>query len=392
MKHWQKLAMLVIAFAILFGNVQTGIARELARITLLDSLEMSGASCLEVKVVENFAYTTGVGSCLRIIDVSDPTNIVLVGSYDRSETPFTMGIAVANGYAYIAAQYEGLVVIDVAIPAAPQYVRTVLLPGATTAFAVSGNRLFTAQWNAPNVILDITDPSNPIAIGTCPYGWSYEVASAGSNLLVANDYSLDICDVSNPQLAVPLGQFSTEYGTRALECRDNLLYMVNLTSGLHILDISNPNYPIQLSNVDGNETPTDIALSNDYACVTDLTQGLFVYSVTDASNPQLAGQVPIFDLPYGVFVVGEILYVACQTGGLQIYSVVSAFCGDTDGSNSVTISDAVYLINYIFSGGPAPNPLLAGDVDCSDAVTISDAVYLINYIFSSGSVPCAACP
>ncbi len=67
-------------------------------------------------------------------------------------------------------------------------------------------------------------------------------------------------------------------------------------------------------------------------------------------------------------------------------------CGDADGSSIVTISDAVYLINYIFSGGPAPNPLLAGDADCSAAVTISDAVYLINYIFAGGPVPCAACP
>jgi len=67
-------------------------------------------------------------------------------------------------------------------------------------------------------------------------------------------------------------------------------------------------------------------------------------------------------------------------------------CGDADGSGTVTISDAVYLINYIFSGGPAPNPLLSGDADCSGAVTISDAVYLINYIFSGGPAPCSACP
>ncbi len=67
-------------------------------------------------------------------------------------------------------------------------------------------------------------------------------------------------------------------------------------------------------------------------------------------------------------------------------------CGDADGSDNVTISDAVYLINYIFSGGPAPDPLLAGDADCSSSVTISDAVALINYIFSGGSAPCAACP
>ncbi len=67
-------------------------------------------------------------------------------------------------------------------------------------------------------------------------------------------------------------------------------------------------------------------------------------------------------------------------------------CGDADGSTAVSISDAVYLINYIFAGGPAPNPLLAGDADCSSAVSISDAVYLINYIFAGGPAPCAACP
>lgn len=67
-------------------------------------------------------------------------------------------------------------------------------------------------------------------------------------------------------------------------------------------------------------------------------------------------------------------------------------CGDADGSSSVTISDVVYLINYIFAGSPAPNPLLAGDADCSGTVNVSDAVYLINYIFGGGSAPCSACP
>lgn len=67
-------------------------------------------------------------------------------------------------------------------------------------------------------------------------------------------------------------------------------------------------------------------------------------------------------------------------------------CGDADGSQVVSISDAVFLINYIFAGGPAPNPILRGDVDCSGSTSISDAVYLINYIFAGGPVPCAACP
>lgn len=66
-------------------------------------------------------------------------------------------------------------------------------------------------------------------------------------------------------------------------------------------------------------------------------------------------------------------------------------CGDADGNSIVNISDAVYLIAYIFGGGNAPNPLLAGDADCNGIINISDAVYLIAYIFGGGSAPCASC-
>ncbi len=67
-------------------------------------------------------------------------------------------------------------------------------------------------------------------------------------------------------------------------------------------------------------------------------------------------------------------------------------CGDIDANGSVTISDAVYLINFIFAGGAPPLSSTAADVDCSGFVTISDAVYLITYIFAGGAGPCAACP
>lgn len=69
---------------------------------------------------------------------------------------------------------------------------------------------------------------------------------------------------------------------------------------------------------------------------------------------------------------------------------VSGKCGDADCSGAYSISDAVYLINYIFAGGPAPCSPLNGDADVSGSVSISDAVYLINYIFAGGPAP--ACP
>ena len=55
------------------------------------------------------------------------------------------------------------------------------------------------------------------------------------------------------------------------------------------------------------------------------------------------------------------------------------------------IDDPVFLINYIFLFGPAPNPLLKADCDCSGGdvpVDIDDVVHLINYIFYDGPEPC----
>ncbi|MBK7093340.1 MAG: hypothetical protein IPH59_16775 [bacterium] len=54
----------------------------------------------------------------------------------------------------------------------------------------------------------------------------------------------------------------------------------------------------------------------------------------------------------------------------------------------MTVSDAVFLIAYIFSGGPQPISEYRADPDCSGGTSVSDAVYLINYIFSGGLAPC----
>jgi hypothetical protein len=68
--------------------------------------------------------------------------------------------------------------------------------------------------------------------------------------------------------------------------------------------------------------------------------------------------------------------------------VCEYICGDADGSGDVDIDDVVFLITYIFSAGPAPDPIESGDADCSLSVDIDDAVYLITYIFGGGFEPC----
>ena len=62
--------------------------------------------------------------------------------------------------------------------------------------------------------------------------------------------------------------------------------------------------------------------------------------------------------------------------------------GDVNSSGSVSISDVVFLIRFIFAGGPPPSPWApAVHIDSNPAVSISDVVYLINYIFAGGPPP-----
>jgi hypothetical protein len=65
--------------------------------------------------------------------------------------------------------------------------------------------------------------------------------------------------------------------------------------------------------------------------------------------------------------------------------------GDANGNGSLDIDDVVYLISYIFSGGPDPTPysVASGDATCDCTVDIDDVVYLISYIFSGGPPPCS---
>jgi hypothetical protein len=45
----------------------------------------------------------------------------------------------------------------------------------------------------------------------------------------------------------------------------------------------------------------------------------------------------------------------------------------------------------VFKGGAAPDPLEAGDANCDGQVNVGDAVYLIAYVFKGGPEPCGAC-
>ncbi|MCP4706018.1 MAG: hypothetical protein GY865_15575, partial [candidate division Zixibacteria bacterium] len=63
------------------------------------------------------------------------------------------------------------------------------------------------------------------------------------------------------------------------------------------------------------------------------------------------------------------------------------FCGDPNNDGFVDILDIVFLINYKYKSGLAPEKLMSADVNNDTMVDILDIVYLINYKYKDGPEP-----
>jgi hypothetical protein len=66
--------------------------------------------------------------------------------------------------------------------------------------------------------------------------------------------------------------------------------------------------------------------------------------------------------------------------------------GDGDLSGSLTSTDVILIVNYVFKSGTPPFPCPpVGDVNCDQAVSSSDIITLVNHIFKGAAPPCDAC-
>ena len=75
------------------------------------------------------------------------------------------------------------------------------------------------------------------------------------------------------------------------------------------------------------------------------------------------------------------------------FVVYVAQLGDANCDGNINLMDAVWIINYVFNGGPAPIPRVwAGDCNCDYTSNLQDAVWIINYVFSGGTPPCQYVP
>ncbi|HEC33286.1 MAG TPA: hypothetical protein ENI37_01045, partial [Chloroflexi bacterium] len=123
---------------------------------------------------------------LKIVDVSDPSNMSVVGVYD---TPgYAEDVAVAANFAYVA-DGDGLQVVDVSDPAHPVGLGSYDTPGWAVGVAISGTVAYVTDGGGGLFAVDVSEPLTPTLIGAYDTpGYSQEVAVVGDYVYVADGH------------------------------------------------------------------------------------------------------------------------------------------------------------------------------------------------------------
>jgi len=66
--------------------------------------------------------------------------------------------------------------------------------------------------------------------------------------------------------------------------------------------------------------------------------------------------------------------------------------GEANGDGNADLSDAVFILNFLFLGAAAPTCVDAADANDDGKLDLSDAVFFLNYLFLGGSSPPAPGP
>ena len=122
--------------------------------------------------------------------------------------------------------------------------------------------------------------------------------------------------------------------------------------------------------IDNDDTVHTITYSNYSAWLTVVNDSIIGTAPADIDTSEFT--VEVSD-PYSS---------SSQTVDIEMYK-----CADVDVTNEINIADLVFMVEYMFNSGPAPEYLISGNVNAIDEIDIADLVFLVDYMFESGPDP-----
>ncbi|MCK5125766.1 MAG: hypothetical protein KAR42_05885 [candidate division Zixibacteria bacterium] len=368
-------------------------------------------------------------------DNSDPSDLPRY-SYSRLNN-WANELELVGDTAYLAGKH--FAALDISNPSsAPEFIGGCYLENAG-GMTVTGDYAFVFCYDSTVKTIDISDAAHPVIIDTLSLpGYLYSITSYGNYLYVTGHLnSLYIIDASNPSTLTIANTLTGLSYSDVLKVHEGFLYV----DDVKIFDLTDPLNPSLLGSDFGSGFVSDVAFDSIWACFSvaysEPYMGAFtIFNIENKETPAYVSYLPLgpemasisidyplaFLTPYGMFASEDIYIInfsdpenpdtaivfsyeddffystALQSGylyaagkrGLTVLKY-SSICGDMNGDGEVNIGDPIYLINWIFKGGPAPMDLDLSDANCDGRVNIADAVYIINYVFRDGPAPCAGC-
>lgn len=173
-------------------------------------------------------------------------------------------------------------------------------------------------------IFSVADPRNPVQVGACS-DFGYPMCVSGDYCYLADQYGLNIVDVSNPASPHRIGGIGG-FEALAVAVRDSLCYVGTYDGSnfaLRVYDVRDPAIPFPVGSLAGIEVH-DIYLPSTCDSVL-YTPKLHVINIADPTNPRQIGFVDCPGWDYGVQVVPalSVALVADYADGLVAVDVSS---------------------------------------------------------------------
>lgn len=207
----------------------------------------------DVEVVGQLAFVAASGHGLKILDVSNPANPFQVGGYQTRDT--AVSVKVAGQLAYVAVGASGLEIVNVANVANPTLVARYRTPGELRQVFLNDKLAFLADSRVGLQILDVSDPSAPVPLGTYPSGSIQDLTVIGSHAYLNG--GLQVVDVSAPSRPVRVEPLALSDSIVSPRFDDGLAYLSDSSGKVTVFDVSNPSAVIRLNEwaTEGSKYP-----------------------------------------------------------------------------------------------------------------------------------------
>lgn len=294
-----------------------------------------------VTIVDGLAYLVSRNG-VEVLDVTDPAEPVLAGSWQRPQPMHfgTNAVEVADGYAYVASA-SGVLVIDVrqmsgigeiaqvdSVRGSDISVDGPLIVAAGGRVAIDPDRILA--------VVDVSDPANPaVAWSWEPVSYSIRVAARLEGALMLSLRSTDgwgglvIDDVTIPSSPVLMSSTTLSSAHRAIDVDSTSAYVFDPEAEeLEVIDFADPLAPtvVGSSPVPGGRLGRDLEAVGPNLVVSGGSR-IMLFDVSQPTTPTLLSsahtRIPAGWLGGDVAISGTLVALTLADAGLGLYEIGS---------------------------------------------------------------------